>query len=150
MIDEKDRQILSILQENARTANADVARQIGMAQSGTHERVRKLEERGVISGYETRLNAEQLGLPLMAFIFVRSSEGPGEIGTGEAIAHIPEVLEVHHVAGEDCLLVKVRVSGTQELAELLREKIGAIATVDTTRTTIVLETIKETSTLPLG
>jgi ATPase subunit of ABC transporter with duplicated ATPase domains len=67
----------------------------------------------------------------------------------EVLAGRPEVQELHHVAGEDCYLVKVRVADTAELGRLLREKVGVIGSVRSTRTTIVLETIKETGRLPL-
>ena len=81
MIDETDRQILNILQENARTPNAEIARQVGMAPSAVLERVRRLETKGVIEGYETRLNPEALGLGLLAFVFVRTRDVAGETRT---------------------------------------------------------------------
>lgn len=148
-LDEIDRQILDLLQNDARISNAEVARRIGMAASAALDRVRKLEERGVIQGYETRLDAKALGLGLTAFVFVRASERPGEKHTGERLAAIPAVQEIHHVAGEDCYLVKVRTADTESLGELLRERIGAIPTVHATRTTIVLGTLKETSRIPV-
>jgi Lrp/AsnC family leucine-responsive transcriptional regulator len=150
MIDPIDLQILDLLQENARMSNAEIARRIGMAPSGTFERLRRLEERGVIRGYSPRLDAKAVGLGLLAFIFVRAEELPGETVTGEALAEIPEVLEVHHVAGEDCYLAKARVAGTDELGRLLRERFGAIPSVRSTRTTIVLDTVKEQVRLPLA
>lgn len=149
MIDETDLRILKILQENARISNAEIARRIGMAQSGTLERVRKLEERGLVAGYEARLEPRCLALGLLAFIFVRTSERSGQVGTAREIAEFPEVLEVHHVAGDDCFLVKVRTSDTQDLARFLREKLGALEQVTSTRSTIVMETLKETARLPL-
>jgi Lrp/AsnC family transcriptional regulator, leucine-responsive regulatory protein len=149
MIDEIDRQILDIVQRNARTNNAEIAREIGLAPSAAHNRVRKLEERGVIQGYEARLDPESLGLGLLAFVFVRSHETMGEWSAGEALARLPEVQEVHHVAGEDCYLIKVRAASTTALGELLRTKLAAIPAVAATRSTIVLETIKETGLLPL-
>jgi Lrp/AsnC family leucine-responsive transcriptional regulator len=82
-------------------------------------------------------------------VFVRSSERAGGVGTAQQIAQIPEVLEVHHVAGEDCFLVKLRAADTEDLGRLLREKFGTIPTVTSTRTTIVLETVKESAVLPL-
>ena len=75
MIDEIDRQILNILQQNARTPNAEIARQVGMAPSAVLERIRKLETRGVIRGYEARIDPEALGLNLLAFVFVRAEDG---------------------------------------------------------------------------
>jgi len=80
---------------------------------------------------------------------VRSNEKAGGVETAERLAQIPEVLEVHYVAGEDCFLVKVRAQDTEALGFLLRERLGRIATITSTRTTIVLETVKETCALPV-
>src|SRR5512147_576721 len=123
MINNLDRQILTILQTNARTSNAEIARQVGLAPSAVFERIRKLEERGVIEGYAARVNPRAVGLPLLAYIFVRADEKPGEEDTARRVAAIPEVLEVQDVAGEDCLLVKVRAADTDCLGRLLREKL---------------------------
>jgi Lrp/AsnC family transcriptional regulator, leucine-responsive regulatory protein len=149
MIDEIDTGILTILQNNARTPNAEIARQLEMAPSAILERIRKLEARGVITGYETRLCPEALALGLVAFVFVRADERVGQAQAGAQLAAIPEVQEVHHVAGEDCYLVKVRVADTAALGRLLRERFGAIESVRSTRSTIVLTTLKETAQLPL-
>jgi Lrp/AsnC family transcriptional regulator, leucine-responsive regulatory protein len=150
MIDDIDREILNILQEDARTTNSEIARQVGLAPSATLERVRKLEARGLIRGYEARLDPKALGWGLLAFVFVRADERLGAEEAEQQLAAIPEVQEVHHVAGEDCYLVKVRVADTAALGRLLREKIGAIPTLRSTRSTIVLETVKESARLPLG
>jgi Lrp/AsnC family leucine-responsive transcriptional regulator len=150
MINDLDRQILTILQGNARTSNAEIARNVGLAPSAVFERIRKLEERGILQGYTTRIDPHAVGLGLVAFTFVRSNDRPGGIQTAEKLAEIPEVLEVHHVAGEDCFLVKVRASDTEALGRLLRERLGKIATITSTRTTIVLETVKESSELPIA
>jgi Lrp/AsnC family transcriptional regulator, leucine-responsive regulatory protein len=149
MIDLIDTKILNILQQNARTSNAEIARQIGLAPSAVFERIRKLEERRIIRGYRADINPKVLGLAQLAFTFVRSNDRPGGDETGEKLAEIPEILEVHHVAGEDCFLVKARARDAEALGRLLRERLGAIATIASTRTTIVLETVKETSMLPL-
>jgi len=149
MIDVLDRKILNILQENARTSNAEIARQVGLAPSAVFERIRKLEERRVIRGYRADINPKVLGLAQLAFTFVRSNDRPGGVETGEKLAEIPEILEVHHVAGEDCFLIKARARDAEALGRLLRERLGAVATISSTRTTIVLETVKETATLPL-
>jgi Lrp/AsnC family leucine-responsive transcriptional regulator len=149
MIDVTDKQILSILQENARISNAEVARRVGLAPSAVFERIRKLEERGVIGGYSAQINPKAADLGLLAFIFVRSDESPGEEEAARALAAMPEVQEVHHVAGEDCFLVKVRARDTDALGAMLRERLKCIPSVRATRTTIVLDTIKESATLPL-
>ncbi|MBF6590810.1 MAG: Lrp/AsnC family transcriptional regulator [Ktedonobacterales bacterium] len=149
MIDGIDVEILRIVQENARTSNAEIARQLGMAPSAILERTRKLEARGMLLGYEARLEPRALGLGLLAFVFVRVDEGLGSPTTGAELAAVAGVQEVHHIAGEDCYLVKVRAADTEALGRLLRERFGAIRSVRSTRTTIVLATLKETARLPL-
>jgi Lrp/AsnC family leucine-responsive transcriptional regulator len=151
MIDDVDRKILATLQEDARTSNADLARQLGMAPSAVLERVRKLEARGVVRAYEARLDPSALGLGLLAFIFVRSEEKPGanQSAVASALADIPEVQEVHHVAGEDCYLLKVRTENAEALGQLLRRRIGAVPEVTSTRSTIVFDSLKETARLRL-
>ena len=147
MIDDIDKQIVKILQQDGRMSNAEIARQVGLAASAVLERTRKLEERGVIEGYFASIDPKEVGFGLVAFVFVRTNEC-GD-GTDELLAEIPEVLEVHDVAGEDSYLLKVRASDPEDLARLLREKLKAIPTVVTTRTTVVLQTLKETTVLPL-
>jgi len=149
MIDDIDRQILNILQQNARTSNAEIARQVEMAPSAVLERIRRLEARGVIQGYEVRINPEALGQNLLAYVFVRSNDFDSDLKTAEMLADIPEVLEAHHIAGEDCYLLKVRTRDAKALGRLLRERIGSNGSVQSTRTTIVLETLREGSRLPL-
>ena len=149
-LDAIDRQILQLLQGDGRMPNAEIARRLGMAPSAIFDRIRKLEERRIIKGYEARVDARAIGLGLTAFIFVRADDLVASAGTGDALGRIPEVLEVHHIAGEDCFLVKVRVADTETLGTLLRERIGAIRSVRSTRTTIVLGTLKETYQLPTG
>jgi Lrp/AsnC family leucine-responsive transcriptional regulator len=151
MIDSIDRQILTILQSDARTSNAEIARRVGMAPSAVFERIRKLEEHGSIRGYHANVDPVELGLGLLAFIFVRADEGRGAIDeTERRLAALPGVLEVHHVAGEDCFLVKVRAASTEALGLMLREQLSTIDTVRSTRTTIVLRSVKETTELPIG
>src|SRR6478672_11712854 len=87
MIDRIDAEILRILQANARTSNAEIARQVGLAPSAVFERIRKLEERGVISGYEAKLNPRALGLGLVAYIYVRADEPVGSLRAGQALDH---------------------------------------------------------------
>jgi Lrp/AsnC family leucine-responsive transcriptional regulator len=149
MINELDAKILTILQKNGRTPNAEIARQVGLAPSAVFERIRKLEEKGVLQSYTARVDPHAVGLGLVAFTFVRSDDRPGGVQTAEKLAEIPEILEVHHVAGEDCFLVKIRAADTEAFGRLLREQLGKIPTITSTRTTIVLDTIKETSELPI-
>jgi Lrp/AsnC family transcriptional regulator, leucine-responsive regulatory protein len=149
MIDEIDNKILSILQDDARTSNAEIARRLAMAPSAILERIRKLETRGLIASYQARLNPKALNAGLLAFIFVLADERTGSDDAGTLLAAMPEVQEVHHIAGEDCYLVKVRIADTDALGELLRQRFGAISSIRSTRTTIVLSTLKETAQIPL-
>lgn len=150
MIDAIDTKILNIIQQNARTTNAEVARQVDMAPSAIFERIKKLEANGLVSGYHARLNPRELGLGLLAFVFVRADDKQAGLETGRRLAQIPEVQEVHHIAGEDCYLVKVRTRDTEALGRLLREQFSGIETVRSTRTTIVLNTLRETCDIPLN
>lgn len=147
MIDGTDEQILTILQNDARISNAEIARQIGLAPSAVLERLRKLEERGVIRGYRTDIDPRAVEFGLTVFVTVKTSECGSE--AEKAIVAIPEVLEVHDVAGEDSYLLKIRTKDTEALGQLLREKIKPIPNVISTRTTVVLQTYKETNALPL-
>ena len=148
MIDAIDRRILAMLQDAGRTSNAEVARALAMAPSVVFERIKRLEQRGVLRGFAAQLDPVALDLGLLAFIRVRSEDPVGGDATAQALARRPEIQEVHHVAGEDCYLAKVRVKDTAALSRLMRE-IGALPNVRTTQTTVVLETTKETLALPL-
>lgn len=149
MIDDIDRSILTLLQENARISNAEIARRVGMASSAIFGRIRKLEEAGVIQGYTTRIDPDAVGCGLVAFVRIQTGEGARLPDTAPHLKAIPEVREVHRVVGEDCFFVKVRVRDTDALASLLDDVISPIDAVASTRTTIVLNTVKEDMALPL-
>lgn len=149
MIDKIDMTILTILQDNGRTSNADIARAVGMAPSAVLERMRKLERKGVIRGFEAVLRPKDVGFTLTAFTFVRADEGVGSTDIGKALAQVPGVLEAHYTAGQDSYLVKVRARDTEHLQCILQQ-FGAIPGVRDTRTTVVLTTLKETRSLPLS
>ena len=147
-MDAIDAQILHILQNNARETQADIARAVGLAPSAVLERIRKLETRGLIAGYAALLDPRALGLGMLAFVAVRTDENGSENEIARALSQFPEVLEVHHVAGEDCYMLKVRARDAEHLGQLLRTRFCRVPGVRSTRTTIVLETIKETPRLP--
>ena len=142
-LDQVDYNILRLMQENARISNADIARELGMAPSAILERVKKLEQKEVILNYRTKINPTALGQTLLSFIFIRAADGIGCATTGQALAAIPEVQEVHDIAGDDGYLVKVRTADAAALVELMRSSFAAIPNITSTRTTIVLETVKE-------
>src|ERR1043166_9483108 len=150
MIDDVDATILDLLQDNARISQADVARVVGLAPSAVLERIRKLEARGIIRGYAALVDPHALDQSMLAFVAVRTEEAPGDNSVSNALAKCPEVLELHHVAGEDCYLLKVRARDAEHVGQLLRHRFGRIPGVKATRTTIVLETVKETPRLPVS
>jgi len=148
-LDAIDRKLLDLLQQDGRMSNADLARAVHMAPSAVFERVRRLERDGVIKGYGAALDPRALERSLLAFILVRTDERTGENVAGAQLAGLSEVLEVHHVAGQDSYLVKARVKDPEALGRLLRERFGAIPGVRSTMSTIALETLKEHWALPI-
>lgn len=149
MIDGIDLNILKILQKKARIPNVEVARQVDMAPSAVLERIRKLEKQGYIDGYEVRLNPERFRRNLVAFVMVTTKAPRHQPKTARQLSAIPEAQEIHEVAGEDGILVKVRVSDTAELGRLIENRIAGIDTVGSTRTMIVMSTLKETARIPI-
>jgi Lrp/AsnC family transcriptional regulator, leucine-responsive regulatory protein len=148
-LDDTDLQILDLLQANARETQVEIAKAVGLAPSAVQERLRKLEARGVLKGFTTLLDPRALDLGLLAFVAVRSEEAGSENEIAHVLGSHPEVLEVHHVAGDDCYLIKIRARDAEQLGQLLRTRFARIPGVRSTRTTIVLETVKETSRLPI-
>jgi Lrp/AsnC family transcriptional regulator, leucine-responsive regulatory protein len=143
ILDKTDLHILRLMQENARISNAELARELDMAPSGMLERVKKLEQKNVILQYTTRINPGALQQKMLAFVFMKAADGPGCNDTAKELAKIPEVQEVHHIAGDDCYLVKVRTYDSASLMHLMRNNFSKIPNLLSTRTTIVLETVKE-------
>jgi Lrp/AsnC family leucine-responsive transcriptional regulator len=142
-IDGIDTLIMDILQYNARTTQAELAKAVGLAPSAVLERLRKLEAKGIIRDYVALIDPHVVDRGMLAFVAVRSSESGPDMPAAAELARIPEVLEVHHVAGDDCYLLKVRTRDAEHLGQLLRQQISATPGVTSTRTTIVLETVKE-------
>src|SRR5689334_3580689 len=116
-VDEIDLKILELLQADARTPLATVAKVVGLSGAAVSERVRKLETSGVIRGYTTLVDHEKLGKPLTAFIRVTQPVGWNE-EMAALLAGDPDVLEMHHVAGEDCYIIKVRAASPRGIETL--------------------------------
>jgi len=142
-LDATDLQIIRIIQDNARINNADIARELGMAPSAILERVKKLEQREVLLQYNAKVNPVALDQTLLSFIFIKSVDIMDQDHIPIMLAAIPEVQEVHDIAGDDGYLIKVRTRDTAGLVELMRNRISKIEGILSTRTTIVLETTKE-------
>lgn len=144
-LDETDLAILRVLQQDARITNVALANQLKMAPSAMLERVRKLEEKEVIRGYHTAINPLAVDKELLVFIFIKTTDGFVTDKSAYALAEIPQIMEVHLIAGEDCFLIKARFSGTEELMETKRNHFSKITSIISMRTTIVLQTVKESS-----
>lgn len=142
-IDTIDRKIIGILLRAATTPKAEVARKVGIAASAIFERIRRLEEKGIIRRYEARLDARKLGFGSLAYISITERKPTGEVDTGALLAGVTGVEEVHKIAGQDCFLVKIRAQDTEALGNILDNEINPIPTVAGTATTIVLKTFKE-------
>ena len=144
-MDKTDIQILDMLQENSRVSNSEIARQIGMVPSGVLERIRKLEENGFIQNYTVNLNPEKIDMGLLVYIFIKIDDMESSWESAKNLAKNPEVMELHHIAGEDCYLLKVRAKNNKAISTFLKEKLGPVKGLVSTRTTIVLESVKESS-----
>jgi Lrp/AsnC family leucine-responsive transcriptional regulator len=148
-LDALDLRVLSQLMQKARMTWAELANQLGISPPAAADRVRKLEEAGVIRGYATQIDAQQLGYDLTAMIAV-TLEHPRDRDTFLAqILSTPEIQECHHIAGEGDYLLKVRCRGTQGLERLITDQLKEIPGVAQTRTTIMLSTVKETISVPI-
>jgi len=147
-IDRIDAQLLDLLQKNGRIPQNDLARAVGLSAPAVSERLRKLEERGIIRGYTARLDARLLGCDITAFIFIGIGGSRYYTTFRDRVFELPEVQECHSVTGQGSHLVKVRVENTAALEALLAE-IQSWPGVQSTTTSLVLSTLKETSELPL-
>lgn len=143
MIDVKDKEILALLLKDAALSKAEIARRVGLAPSAISERVRRLEAEGAIQGYEVRLNPRMLGKSLLAFVFVTDVKPSLGFDTAAALSGVTGLEELHKIAGDDCYLLKIRASGTDELNEIIETQINTVQSVTRVRTTIVLNAVTE-------
>lgn len=142
-MDAIDDQILDLLQRDARTTQQELARKVGLSQPSVADRIRKLEEAGVITGYVARVNPRKLGKDITAFIGVGIEHPRYFESFAKKVLDNPEVLECHRVVGQDSYLLKVRTANTESLDRLLVGELRTIAGVTRTHTTIVLASVKE-------
>jgi Lrp/AsnC family leucine-responsive transcriptional regulator len=142
-LDHIDLAILRLMQDNARISNVDLAKALDLVPSAVLERVKKLEKKNIITEYNAKINPIALDLKLLAFISMKSSQSLGCSDTANELAKIPDVQEVHVIAGDDCFLIKVRTADSASLMALLRDEFSKIPNILSVKTTIVLETVKE-------
>lgn len=137
-VEELDRQIVELLMADGRMSYTDLGKATGLSTSAVHQRVRRLEQRGVIRGYAAIVDAEAVGLPLTAFISVKPFDPSAPDDIPDRLADVPEIEACHSVAGEENYILKVRVGTPGELEHLLT-RIRTLSGVST-RTTVVLST----------
>ena len=137
-MEEIDRAIVAALTTDGRLSYTDLAEKVGLSVSAAHQRVRRLEQRGVLKGYTARVDYTALDLPLTAFVAIRPLDLSQADDSPDRLAHLTEIESCYSVAGEDHYLLLVRVASPGELERLLQE-IRAAASVST-RTTVVLST----------
>jgi Lrp/AsnC family transcriptional regulator, leucine-responsive regulatory protein len=140
-VEEIDRAIVAALTLDGRLSYTDLAERVGLSVSAAHQRVRRLEQRGVLKGYAARVDYTSLDLPLTAFVAIRPLDPSQADDAPDRLANLPEIEACYSVAGEDHYLLLVRVRGPQDLERLLQD-IRSAANVST-RTTVVLSTAYE-------
>jgi Lrp/AsnC family leucine-responsive transcriptional regulator len=137
-VEEINRTIVSLLASDGRMSFTELARRTGLSVSAAQQRVRRLEHRGVIKGYGAMISAEEIGLPLTAFVSIRAFDPAAPDDAPQRLQHLAAIEACHSVAGEASYILKVRVTSPRALEDLLQE-IRAAANVST-HTTIVLST----------
>ena len=137
-VEDSDRTIVALLARDGRLSYTELAKAAGLSTSAVHQRVRRLEQRGVIKGYAALVDAETIGLPLTAFVSITPTDPSAPDDAPARLEDMPEIEACHSVAGEESYILKVRVATPGDL-ELLLARIRAVAGVST-RTTIVLST----------
>ncbi|PRX02545.1 UNVERIFIED_ORG: AsnC family transcriptional regulator [Actinomadura viridilutea] len=138
---------MGLLADDGRMSFTDLAKQTGLSVSAVHQRVRRLQKRGVIKGFTAVLDHERIGLPMTAFVSIKPIDPAAPDDAPERLAHLSAIEACHSVAGDESYILKVRVGSPNELEELL-QKIRAAANVST-RTTVVLSTPWEGRRPPL-
>jgi len=137
-VEDLDRLILRLLAQDGRRSFTDLAKETGLSVSAVHQRVRRLEKRGIVRGYQAVIDADSLDLPMTAFVSIKPIDPAAPDDAPERLTHLAAIEACHSVAGDESYILKVRVATPAALEALLQE-IRAAANVST-RTTVVLST----------
>jgi DNA-binding Lrp family transcriptional regulator len=151
-IDDIDKKILEILQARAKITNARLSEEIGLSPAPTLERVKKLEQMGIISSYHAKLNTEKIGLGVTTFVLATlTGHNRANIeGFIEEIEKIPEVIECHHITGAGDFILKVIAKDIGSYQKLMLEKVSDIPQVDNMQSMVVLSTFKDSKVIPVN
>lgn len=144
-LDTIDYKLLDLLQHNARATQLEMAAAVGLSQPAVAERMRKLEQESIITGYTARVDGRKLGKDIIAFIGVRIEHPKYNEGFARRILALPDVLECHRITGPDSYLLKVVTEDTHSLDRLISDLLRHIPGVTRTLTTVVTSSIKEGS-----
>ena len=144
-LDAIDYKLLDLLQRSARVTQLEMAAAVGLSQPAVAERMRKLEQEGIITGYTARVDGRKLGKDIIAFIGVRIEHPKYNAGFAKRILALPDVLECHRITGPDSYLLKVVTEDTHSLDRLISDLLRHIPGVTRTVTTVVTSSIKEGS-----
>ncbi len=150
-LDNIDHKVLAILQANGKITNAQLSKEIGLSPAPTLERVKKLEQSGIIKSYHAQLDRAKIGLGVMTFVQV-TLVGHRKMVTDafvEKINMIPEVIECHHVTGSCDFLLKVIAKDIASYQELMLGRLNEIEEVSGTQTMVILSSFKESKVLPV-
>ncbi|KWX81210.1 AsnC family transcriptional regulator [Paenibacillus riograndensis] len=148
-MDAIDYKIIRAVMDNGRITWAELAGLLGLASPAAADRVRKLEEQGMIKGYTALIDAESAGYGLGALIAVSLERPAHRQAFLELVQKLPEIQECHHTAGDDDYVLKVRCRGTRDLDRIISGELKSLPGIVRTRTTIILGTVKETPNVPL-
>lgn len=151
-IDDIDKKILEILQARAKITNARLSEEIGLSPAPTLERVKKLEQMGIISSYHAKLNTEKIGLGVTTFVLATliGHNRANIEGFIEAIEKIPEVIECHHITGAGDFILKVVAKDISTYQKIMLEKVSDIPQVDNMQSMVVLSTFKDSKVIPVN
>jgi Lrp/AsnC family leucine-responsive transcriptional regulator len=133
-MDETDWHILRELQQDARLSYSELGRRVGLSSPAVQERVRKMEDFGVIAGYHVEIDLAKVGLPLLGYIRVANMRADEEADLEKMAMNMPEVLECHHIIGQDCYIMKIAAASIQHLEQI----IGKLRLYNSTVTSLVL------------
>lgn len=150
-LDQIDRKILDILQKEAKITNAQLSKEIGLSPAPTLERVKKLEQTGVIQSYHARLDPTKIGLGVSTFVHVSlKGHNKKNINTFlEAINQIDEIIECHHITGTGDFILKVIAKDISSYQTLMLEKVSEIDVVDNMQSMVILSTFKDSKCMPI-
>lgn len=150
-LDEIDHKILRILQENGKITNAQLSKDIGLSPAPTLERVKKLENAGIIDSYHAKINQQKVGLGIITFVQVTLLGHKKSITESfvETIKNVPEITECHHVTGSCDFLLKIVTEDITTYQDIIMEKVNEIEVVANTQTMVVLSTFKDSMVLPI-